>query len=127
MFACSVCVLCLILYFGMEKTAYYKYYSSLAVTGGGDGDEKKEGVKMSRSLFVKIVRNCWVFLLALLFNGVATSSIYPASTSLVEPANPTDSDWHQLYFTQARLPSLLSCHRSLNRVCSCHTIGVSFC
>lgn len=55
---------------------------------------------MTKSLFLKIVRHCWLFLVALLLNGVATSSIYPASTSLVEPANPSQSDWHQLYFVQ---------------------------
>ncbi len=97
-FSCSICVLCLVLFFFMEKTEYYQYHHNLEPASAapseldfdkemGDYDDTasldstdKSG-KMTKDLLFKILRKTWMFNLALLLNGVATSSIYPVGDS----------------------------------------------
>ncbi len=46
-----------------------------------DEDKSKEqkGLKMTWKLLVKICSHCWLFMMAIFFNGIATSAIYPVN------------------------------------------------
>lgn len=59
------------------------------------------GARITRSVLSEIFGRCWLYVTTAAVGTTTTALVYPASTSLVRPASATDSDWHQVYFTQA--------------------------
>lgn len=61
---------------------------------------KEPEILITKALVLEILRHSWLFLLTACIVTITTALVYPSATSLVQPANPTNSDWHQIYFSQ---------------------------
>ncbi len=57
---------------------------------------------LTKDMVFQIIAKIWIYALSLMIILVTTIMIYPGAGSLVEPVNPTDSEWHQTYFTQVK-------------------------
>ncbi len=124
-FSCAICVATLGLYVLMERTDFFRFHMNLDAAkaaaaeaeeeegkaeGEGKGEEKGGGgrkrakdkrFRLTGAFLLEMASRSWLFFVAIAAVGLVTASTYPALTSLVEPASPDDSDWHQVYFTQA--------------------------
>ncbi len=120
-YALIMSALCLAAFLYMIKSSYYAHYTNIEKS-------EKTGIfglyfmkskvllannytmllnpgklpKMTKDMVLKILSRVWVYALALTITKITTLAIYPGAGSLVEPVNPTDSDWHQIYFTQVQ-------------------------
>ena len=63
-------------------------------------DKSRKHTNLTKEMLMVIVRNCWMFALILLLICSTSQMVYPGAVALIEPANPNDSDWHQVYFSQ---------------------------
>ncbi len=98
-FACCVAIVCFFLYLHMEKTDFFLHYTQL---GEEKLSEKEgEGKRLTLALVREIVRKCWGFLAAVILLGISTNMITPSATALVQPVDPSGSEWHETYFVQA--------------------------
>ena len=117
-FGCIMVVLCLVLFRRMEKSEFYQHYSSIKTGIQLKYDLEfrvvsclfilyvyiaKRNTKLTWALFLEILSTSWLFILTAFLQTTTTSLVYPAATSLVKPVEPTESDWHQIYFVQVSL------------------------
>ncbi len=93
-FALAITLICLVLFPYMEKKSYFRHYANM----GKFEDDKEQLVTLA--MVKQVSRNCWGFFSALLLLGISTNMVYPSATALIEPVNPNDTDFHELYFTQ---------------------------
>ncbi len=62
--------------------------------------KKSYQLRLDRVTATEIISHGWGYILSAALVTVTTALIYPASTSLVKPAQPANSEWHQTYFNQ---------------------------
>lgn len=93
-FSCLLAMLCLVLFLIMEKTEFYQFYTYKW------SNQVMRGRKVHKETIKEILNTSWLFILTAIIDTTTTALVYPAATSLVMPVNPTDSDWHEIYFSQ---------------------------
>ena len=57
-------------------------------------------MRLTRGLVKEILSTSWLYILTAFLQTATTALVYPAATSLVRPARPNGSDWHEIYFVQ---------------------------
>ena len=114
-FSFILAILCLVLFLYMEKTEFYQFYTS---ADNQSSKTTKAVVKIDKGVILEIAKTSWVYILTAMIETTTTALVYPASTALVMPVHPNDSDWHEIYFSQ-----VLSNHVSTFRTLSNSSLG----
>ncbi len=85
----------------LKGNQFFRHYGK-SLLKADDKEQKpkysKEDFKRDWHMYKEIIRDSWIYLLTTFLNFTITLAIFPAVCSLVEPADPSGSDWDILYF-----------------------------
>lgn len=84
----------------MRGNSFYRHHTTQEQEHrSGQGELKPPTTwRQDLDVFGEILRDAWMYLAAVFINFATTLCVYPAVAVLVEPVDPEDDDWNEIFF-----------------------------